>query len=93
MFERYAEVVVERQEVPEASDRAVSATAEPVVQALIAEHCHASCSLTAIDQRTWAILGSIAYDGEVILAEFETREDAEIALEQFSTPEDLTPTR
>ena len=38
-----------------------------VVQALVDEHLQASCQLVPIDDQTWAIRGSIAYEGEVIL--------------------------
>jgi hypothetical protein len=37
-----------------------------------------------IDERTWAIVGTLAYEGEVILAEFDTREVAEFALEELA---------
>ena len=64
-----------------------------VVQALVDEHVHVSCALVPIDARTWAIQGSIAVDGEVILAEFDDREDAEIALERLAAAERDTTTR
>jgi hypothetical protein len=44
------------------------------------------------DERTWAIRGSIAYEGEVILAEFDTREVAMLALERLVTTEGSTYT-
>ena len=58
-----------------------------------AERREAWCSLVPIDQRTWAIRGSIAYEGEVILAEFDTREVAELALEWLVTAEGSSYTR
>jgi hypothetical protein len=64
-----------------------------VVRALIDEHVHVSCQLVPIDQDTWAIQGSIAVDGEVILAEFDNPEDAELALEQLAASEDDTTVR
>jgi hypothetical protein len=57
------------------------------------ERREAWCDLVLIDQRTWAIRGSIAYEGEVILAEFATREVAELALEWLVTEEGSTYTR
>ena len=63
---------------------------ERVVQVLIDEHVHVSCQLVPIDEQTWAIHGSIAVDGEVILAEFDNLEDAEIALEELAASEDDT---
>jgi hypothetical protein len=60
---------------------------ERVVAALIDEHVHVSCELEPIDENTWAIHGSIAVDGEVILAEFDNVEDAEIAVEEIAASE------
>jgi hypothetical protein len=54
------------------------------VQELIDEHRLASCLLLPIDDTTWAIQGSIPYEGEVILAEFDDRGDALVALEQIA---------
>jgi hypothetical protein len=68
-------------------------SAANVVQELLEEHLHAWCDLVPIDDQTWAIRGSIAYDGEVILAEFDTREVAELALERLVTSEGSTYTR
>jgi hypothetical protein len=64
-----------------------------VVQALVDEHVHVSCRLVPIDERTWAIQGSIAVDGEVILAEFDNADDAELALEELAASEDDAPRR
>jgi hypothetical protein len=60
------------------------AAAERVVQELVDEHRHASSQIIPIDERAWAIRGSIAYEGEVILAEFDTRKEAELALEELA---------
>jgi hypothetical protein len=57
---------------------------ERVVRALIDEHVQVSCELVPIDDHTWAIHGSIAVDGEVIVAEFDDRDDAEIAVEEIA---------
>jgi hypothetical protein len=64
------------------------ASEQRVVQELVDEHVHVSCQLVPIDERTWAIRGSIAVDGEVILAEFDNPEDAELALEQLAASEE-----
>jgi hypothetical protein len=64
-----------------------------VVQELVDEHVHVSCQLVPIDEQTWAIQGSIAVDGEVILAEFDNPEDAELALEQLAASEHDTTVR
>jgi hypothetical protein len=64
-----------------------------VVQELVDEHVHVSCQLVAIDEQTWAIRGSIAVDGEVILAEFDNRTDAQTALEQLAAAEQDPTTR
>jgi hypothetical protein len=60
---------------------------ERIVAALIDEHVHVSCQLEPVDEHTWAIHGSIAVDGEVILAEFDNPEDAEIAVEAITESE------
>ena len=64
-----------------------------VMQELLDERRQAWCDLVLIDQRTWAIRGSIAYEGEVILAEFDTREVAELALEWLVSAEGSSYTR
>ncbi len=55
-----------------------------VVAELIDEHFDFDCNLVQVDAQTWAITGSIAVDGEVILAEFSSRNEAEVALEQLA---------
>jgi hypothetical protein len=50
------------------------------VEELIAEHLEASCDVVLITEGTWAIHGLVAYQGEMILAEFEDRETAMLAL-------------
>jgi hypothetical protein len=57
---------------------------ERVVRTLIEEHVQVSCQLLPIDEHTWAVHGSIAVDGEVILAEFDDRDDAELAVEEIA---------
>lgn len=57
---------------------------ERVVRTLIEEHVQVSCQLLPIDDHTWAIHGSIAVDGEVIVAEFDDHDEAEIAVEEIA---------
>jgi len=57
---------------------------ERVVQILVDEHVEVSCYLVRIDDTTWAIQGSIAVDGEEIVAEFHNEADAESALEEIA---------
>jgi hypothetical protein len=59
-----------------------------IVEVLIDEHVQVSCQLVPIDEHTWAIQGSIAVDGEVILAEFDSAEDAERAVEELAATEE-----
>ena len=58
---------------------------ERVVRTLIEEHVQVSCQLVPIDDHTWAIHGSIAVDGEVIVAEFDDRDTAALAAEEIAT--------
>jgi hypothetical protein len=60
------------------------------VQELIDEHFPFDCNVLAIDPHTWAIHGSIPVDGDVILAEFHKKEDAELALELLAAAEERT---
>ena len=65
---------------------------ERIVQELIGARLYASCELVPIDEQTWAIRGSIAYEGEVILAEFDNLRDARAALDELEAA-GLTPPR
>jgi hypothetical protein len=58
---------------------------ERIVETLIEEHVHVSRELVPIDEHTWAIRGEIAVDGEIIVAEFDDRADAEIAVEEIAS--------
>jgi hypothetical protein len=53
---------------------------ERIVREVLDEHIPVS-GLVPIGDQTWAIYGSIVVDGEVIVAEFDNRADAESALE------------
>jgi hypothetical protein len=65
----------------------LSDSEQRIVQVLVDEHVRVSCYLVPIDDETWAIRGSIAVDGEVIVAEFHDRTHAEFAVEQLSAAE------
>jgi hypothetical protein len=67
-----------------ASRHELTPAAHRVVEELADEHLKAWCVVTPIDERTWAIVGTLAYEGEVILAEFDSREVAEVALEELA---------
>jgi hypothetical protein len=76
------------------SEQQTTITLQPadqrLVELLVDEHVRASCRLVWLDERTWAIQGSIPVDGEVILAEFLDREHAQTALELLvAAAEDL----
>jgi len=60
--------------------RALSLADQRVVEELVAEHLEASCDVVLVTEGTWAIHGMVAYQGEMILAEFDDRETAVIAL-------------
>jgi hypothetical protein len=64
-----------------------------IIEALIDEHVRFHYDVIPIDHQTWAIHGSIVVDGEVILAEFATQDDALYALEHLSRAENGTATR
>jgi hypothetical protein len=63
---------------------ALSESDERVVRILIDEHVEVSCYLVPIDETTWAIRGTIAVDGEVIVAEFHSEAEALAALEEIA---------
>jgi len=63
-----------------------------VIEELIDAHVRFDYDLIAIDDQTWAIHGIIAVDGQVILAEFTTQEDARSALDQLVRAENATIT-
>jgi hypothetical protein len=63
-----------------------------IIEELIDEHVRFDYDLVPIDDQTWAIKGTIAVEGEVILAEFTTQDDARSALEQLARAENGTAT-
>jgi len=62
---------------------------EVIVDALIYQHARIAGDIVEINQTTWAIHGSIPVDGEVILAEFDRRENAAEVLAWLSEAEAL----
>jgi hypothetical protein len=42
-----------------------------------------------VDDNTWAIHGSIAVDGDVLVEEFSSREDAEAALARIASAQEV----
>jgi hypothetical protein len=57
------------------------------LQELAAGHATIAGDVVEVDTRTWAIHGSIAVDGEVLMAEYDTRELAQRALQQLPAAE------
>ena len=70
--------------------RELNASDLRTVEELIDEHFPFDCDVIPIDSHTWAIHGFIPVDGEVILAEFHTREDANAALALLADAERRT---
>ena len=58
------------------------------LEELAEEHAVIAGDVIEIDSHTWAIHGSIAVDGDVIMAEFDTEEHARIVLDELSSFED-----
>lgn len=59
---------------------------EVILDALMAQQqVRVAGDVVAIDEQVWAIHGIIPVDGEVILAEFTTREQAKAALDGLSS--------
>jgi len=58
------------------------------LEELVEEHATIAGDVIELDAHTWAIHGSIAVDGEVIMAEYDSEEHARIVLEELSAVED-----
>jgi hypothetical protein len=71
--------------------RALSDADQRIVQEIVEEHIQVSCDLVVIDEHTWAIHGSIAVEGEILVAEFEDRDEAESTVEQIVAAEREPP--
>jgi len=57
------------------------------LEELVEEHATIAGDVIEIDTHTWAIHGSIAVDGDVIMAEFDTEEHARTVLGELSDEE------
>lgn len=62
------------------------------LQELVEEHATIAGDVVEIGTHTWAIHGFIAVDGDVIMAEFDTRDQATTVLDQLSGSEHRTAT-
>jgi hypothetical protein len=71
-------------ELTTAARRDLPPATKRIVQELVDERLDAWCDVVVIAEQTWAIRGSIAYEGEVILAEFDSRDLAVLALEELA---------
>jgi uncharacterized protein YbjT (DUF2867 family) len=58
---------------------------------LVAEHATIDGDVVEVDEHTWAIHGFIAVDGEVIMAEYATQDEAKLALDKLAADEHGTP--
>ena len=57
------------------------------LEELVEEHATIAGDVVEIDTHTWAIHGSIAVDGDVIMAEFDSEEHARTVLGELSDEE------
>jgi hypothetical protein len=57
------------------------------LEELVEEHANIAGDVIEIDAHTWAVRGSIAVDGEVIMAEYDTEEHARTALAELRSAE------
>jgi hypothetical protein len=55
-----------------------------LIEELIDEHIRVDCTLIPIDDSTWALHGTVVVDDNVIVAEFDTKDDAEDALARIN---------
>ena len=53
------------------------------LQDLVEEHASIAGDVVQVGDHLWAIHGFIAVDGDVLMAEFETREQATLVLDQL----------
>jgi hypothetical protein len=61
-----------------------------IIEYLIQVHAHVARDVVQIAPTTWAIHGPIAVDGEVIMAAFESRDAADVAIDQLWSAEQRT---
>jgi hypothetical protein len=57
------------------------------LEELVEEHATVAGDVIEIDAHTWAIHGSIAVDGDVIMAEYDSEEHARIVLDELAAEE------
>jgi hypothetical protein len=57
------------------------------LQQLVKDRATIAADVVEVDAHTWAIHGFIPVGGDVIMAEFETQDQAKNALGQLSAPE------
>ncbi len=57
------------------------------LQQLVEERATIAADVVEVDAQTWAIHGVIPVGGDVIMAEFETQDQAKKALRKLSAPE------
>ena len=57
------------------------------LQQLIEDRATIAADVVEVDPHTWAVHGVIPVGGDVIMAEFETQEEAKRALGKLSAPE------
>ena len=53
------------------------------LEELVEENASIAGDVVQLGEHLWGIHGEIAVDGDVLMAEFETREEAEIVLEEL----------
>ena len=63
------------------------------IRELLAEDATVAGDVLEIDEHTWAIHGTIALDGDVIMAEYDTEAHAHIVLDELSSPPSEMPDR
>ena len=57
------------------------------LQDLAAEHASMYGDIIEVGAHTWAIHGSVAVDGEVIMAEYDSPDQARLVLDKLSSPD------
>jgi hypothetical protein len=62
-----------------------------IIEYLIQVHARVARDVVQIAPSTWAIHGPIAVDGEVIMAEFSSRDAADVAIDQLWSAEHGPP--
>ena len=64
-----------------------SAADQQIIEGLIQVHARVARDVVKIAASTWAIHGPIAVDGEVIMAQFNSRDAADAAINQLWSAE------